>query len=140
MLRLMGINAVTVLSFVGAYGATAAGLLAQGAFLAALVVLFVVFTALWIKVEGSGTGSRDPMSRFGRIAAAFVVVAIAIPGLTLMPLFALQDHLPREAGVGEVIPGVMVILLASLALGALVNLAGLAITIVQALLLRARAR
>ena len=79
------------------------------------------------------------MSRLGRIAAAFLVVAIAIPGLTLMPLFSLQDQLPREVGVGEVIPGVMVILLASLALGALVNVAGVSITLGQALLRRLRA-
>lgn len=138
MLRLAGINTVAVLLFAGAYGATATGLLFQGAFLAALVVLFVALTALWIRIEGSGTGNRDPMSRLGRIAVGFLVVAIAVPGLTLMPLFALQDQLPREAGVGEVIPGVMVILLASLALGALVNVAGVAITVGQVLLRRLR--
>ena len=139
MLRLAGINTVAVLLFAGAYGATATGLLFQGAFLATLVVLFVALTALWIRIEGSGTGNRDPMSRLGRIAVGFLVVAIAGPGLTLMPLFALQDQLPREAGVGEVIPGVMVILLASLALGALVNVAGVSITVGQALLRRLRA-
>lgn len=140
MLRLAGINTVAVLLFAGAYGATATGLLFQGAFLAALVVLFVALTALWIRIEGSGTGSRDPMSRLGRIAVGFLVVAIGVPGLTLMPLFSLQDQLPREAGVGEVIPGVMVILLASLALGALVNVAGVSITVGQTLLRRLRAR
>jgi len=140
MLRLAGINTVAVLLFAGAYGATATGLLFQGAFLATLVVLFVALTALWIRIEGNGTGNRDPMSRLGRIAVGFLVVAIAVPGLTLMPLFALQDQLPREAGVGEVIPGVMVILLASLALGALVNVAGVSITVGQALLRRLRAR
>lgn len=138
MLRLAGINTVAVLLFAGAYGATATGLLFQGAFLATLVVLFVVVTALWMRIEGTGTGSRDPMSRLGRIAVGFLVVAIAVPGLTLMPLFALQAQLPREAGVGEVIPGVMVILLASLALGALVNVAGMSVAVGQALLRRLR--
>ena len=140
MMRLIGINTVAILLFAGAYGATAAGLLFQGAFLAALVVLFVTCTALWIRIEGSGPGSRDPMSRLGRIAVAFLVVAIAVPGLTLMPFFALQNQLPREAGVGEVIPGVMVILLVSLALGALVNVAGVAIAVGQALVRRLTAR
>jgi len=140
MLRLAGINTVAVLLFAGAYGATATGLLFQGTFLATLVVLFAALTALWIRIEGSGTGSRDPMSRLGRIAVGFLVVAIAVPGLTLMPLFALQDQLPREAGVREIIPGVMVILLASLALGALVNVAGVSVTVGQALLRRLRAR
>jgi len=140
VLRLAGINTVAVLLFAGAYGATATGLMFQGAFLATVVVLFVAVTALWIRIEGSGTGSRDPMSRLGRIAVGFLIVAIAVPGLTLMPLFALQAQLPREAGVGEVIPGVMVILLASLALGALVNVAGVSITAGQALFRRLRAR
>lgn len=138
MLRLAGINTVAVLLFAGAYGATATGLLFQGAFLTTLVVLFVALTALWIRIEGSGTGSRDPMSRLGRIAVGFLATAIAVPGLTLMPLFSLQDQLPREAGVGEVIPGVMVILLASLTLGALVNVAGVSVTVGQALLRRLR--
>lgn len=140
MLRLAGINTAAVLLFAAAYGATATGLLFQGAFLTTLVVLFVALTALWIRIEGSGTGSRDPMSRLGRIAVSFLVVAIGVPGLTLMPLFSLQDQLPREAGVREVIPGVMVILLASLALGALVNVAGVSITVGQAVLRRLRAR
>ena len=140
MLPLAGINTVAVLLFAGAYGATATGLLFQGAFLTTLVVLFVALTAQWIRIERSGTGSRDPMSRLGRIVVGFLVVAIAVPGLTLMPLFALQDQLPREAGVGEVIPGVMVILLASLALGALVNVAGVSFTVGQFLLRRVRRR
>lgn len=123
-----------------ARGARTTGLLFQEAFLATLVVLFVALTALWIRIDGRGTGSRDPMSRLGRIVVGFLVVAIAVPGLTLMPFFALQDQLPRETGVGEVIPGVMVILLASLALGALVNVAGVSFTVGQFLLRRVRRR
>ena len=65
---------------------------------------------------------------------------VAVPGLTLTPLFALQRQLPTEVGVEELIPGVMVILLASLALGALVNVAGVAITIGRTMVRRLRAR
>lgn len=140
MLPLAGINTVAVLLFAGAYGAAATHLLSQGAFLATLVVLFVALTAMWIRIERSGTRSQDPLSRLGRIVVGFLVVVIAVPGLTLMPLFALQGQLPREVGVGEVIPGVMVILLASLALGALVNVAGVSVAVGQALLRRLKAR
>lgn len=140
MLPLAGINTVAVLLFAGAYAAAATQLLSQGAFVTTLVVLFVALTAVWIRIERSGTRSQDPLSRLGRIAVGLLVVAIGVPGLTLMPLFALQGQLPEEVGVGDVIPGVMVILLASLALGALVNVAGVSFTVGQAVLRRLRAR
>jgi hypothetical protein len=140
MLPLAGINTVAVLLFAGAYGAAATGLLSQGAFVTTLVVLFVALTALWIRIERSSTRSQDVLSRLGRIAVGLLVAVIAVPGLTLMPLFALQGQLPEEVGVGDVIPGVMVILLASLVLGALVNVLGVSVMVGQALLRRLRGR
>jgi hypothetical protein len=140
VLALAGVNAIAVLLFSGAYVAAGAQLLSQGAFLAALVVLFVAATALWIRTEQHGARGRDVVGRIGRIAVGLVIAAIAVPGLALMPLFALQQQLPEEAGVAGVIPGVMVILLASLVLVALVNVAGIAYLTGSAVVRRLRAR
>ena len=125
MLALAGINALAAVAFASLYTAAAAHVLSQAAFLASLVVFFVALTALWVRVERSRPGARDPLSRLGRIAVGLLIVAIAVPGLGLMPLFSLQQQLPTESGLGQVIPGVMVIVLASLLLVTLVNVAGL---------------
>jgi hypothetical protein len=61
----------------------------------------------------------------GRVGGALVLTLIALPGLTLMPLFALKEALPAEAGLDDVVRPVMVLLLISLALVALVNIAGI---------------
>jgi hypothetical protein len=136
MLALGGINAVAILLFAGAYALAAAHVLSQGAFLTALVVLFGGFTALWVRSERRGTRSRDLLSRIGRIAVGFLIAAIAVPGLVLMPLFSLREQLPEEPGLDHILPGVMVILLASLALGALTNVAGIAFMLGQGLFRR----
>ena len=65
---------------------------------------------------------------------------VAVPGLVLMPLFSLREQLPEEAGLDHLLPGAMVILLASLALGALTNVAGVAFMLGQSLLRRLRSR
>jgi hypothetical protein len=140
MLALGGINALAILLFASAYGLAAARLLSQGAFLAALVVLFGAFTALWVRTERRSTRSRDLLSRVGRIGVGFLIAAIAVPGLFLMPLFSLREQLPEEAGVDVLLRGVMVILLASLALGALTNVAGIAFMLGQDLFRRLRGR
>jgi hypothetical protein len=140
MLALGGINALAILLFASAYGLAAARLLSQGAFLAALVVLFGAFTALWVRTERRSTRSRDLLSRVGRIGVGFLLAAIAVPGLVLMPLFSLREQLPEEAGVDVLLPGVMVILLASLALGALTNVAGIAFMLGQGVFRRLRGR
>ena len=125
MLALAGINALAAVVFASLYAAAAAYVMSQVAFLASLVVFFVALTALWVRVERSRPGARDPLSRLGRIAVGMLIVAIAVPGLGLMPLFSLQQQLPTESGLGQVIPGIMVIVLASLLLVTLVNVAGL---------------
>jgi hypothetical protein len=140
MLALAGINALAILLFAGAYGLAAARVLSQGAFLAALVVVFGAFTALWVRTERRSTRSRDVLSRVGRIGVGLLIAAIAVPGLVLMPLFSLREQLPEEAGVDVLIPGAMVILLASLALGALTNVAGIAFMLGQGLFRRLRRR
>lgn len=140
MLALAGINALAILLFAGAYALAAAHVLSQGAFLAALVVLFGASTALWVRMERGTRRSRDPLSRVGRIAVGFLIAAIAVPGLVLMPLFSLREQLPAEAGLDQLLPGVMVLLLASLALGALSNVAGIAFMLGQELFRRLRGR
>ena len=124
MLALAGMNALAAVAFASLYAAAGAHILSQAAFLTGLVVSFVATTALWVRVERSRPGPRDPLSRLGRIAVGLLIAAIAVPGLALMPLFALQQELPAESGLGQVIPGIMVVLLASLVLAALVNVAG----------------
>ena len=126
MLALAGMNAFAAVAFASLYAAAAAHVFSQAAFLASLVVFFIALTALWVRVERSRPGARDPLSRLGRIAVGLLIAAIAVPGLALMPLFSLQEQLPAESGLGEVIPGIMVVLLASLVLVALMNVAGLA--------------
>jgi hypothetical protein len=123
MLALTAVNVAGALIFGLLYAAAAARMLTQGAFLAALVVFFVAVSACWVHVERSR--ARDALSRVGRIGGALVLTLIALPGLTLMPLFALKEVLPAEAGLDDVVRPVMVLLLISLALVALVNIAGI---------------
>jgi hypothetical protein len=124
VLALAAMNATGALVFGLVYAAAAVRWLGQPAFLAALAVFFVAVTACWMRVERARGRHRDPLSRVGRIAGGLVLAVIAVPGLTLMPLFALHEALPPDAHVGEIIRPVMVLLLISLALVALVNVAG----------------
>jgi hypothetical protein len=117
-------NAAGAVVFGLLYAGAGARVLGQYAFVAALAVFFVAVTACWVHVERSRARARDPWSRVGRIAGGLLLAVIALPGLTLMPLFALQEALPPDAALGEVIRPVMVLLLISLALVALVNVAG----------------
>jgi hypothetical protein len=124
VLALTAINALGVAAFAVAY--TAAGLrwLSQGAFLVSLVVAFVAICALWVRTERSHAFGRTPLERLGRAAAGLVLVAVLAPGLLLTPIFALQPHIPEEAGAEHLIGRLMVLLLVSLALVAIVNVAG----------------
>lgn len=125
MLRLTGMNIAGALVFGLLYAAAAARWLTQGAFLAGLVVFFVAVSACWLRIERSHGRHRDVLSRLGRVAAALVLTVIALPGVTLMPLFALKEGLPAEAALEDVIRPVMVLLLISLGLVALMNVVGL---------------
>jgi hypothetical protein len=140
VLKLAGLNALAILLFLGAYALAAAHWLSQGAFLTALVVVFGASTMLWVRTEQGTAGHRDPLSRLGRIAVGFLIAAITVPALVLMPLFSLREQLPEEAGLDHLLPGAMVILLASLALGALTNVAGIAFMLGQGMWLRLRNR
>lgn len=124
MLRLAGLNAIGIATFGLIYAAAAKRMLTQGAFLAGLVVCFVGLTALWVRTERSSGPTRDVLSRAGRISAGLVLAAITVPGVVLMPLFFINEYVPPEAGVAAILGPVMFILLTSLALVALVNVAG----------------
>ena len=124
MLALTGMNVAGVAVFASIYAAAGARLLNPAAFLASLVVFFIAVTALWVRVERPRGRLRDPVSRLGRIAGALVLTLVAVPGLVLMPLFALKEGLPAEAGLDDAIRPAMVLLLVSLVLVALTNVAG----------------
>jgi len=116
------------------YAAAAKRLLTQGAFLAGLVVCFVGLTALWVQAERSRGPARDALSRAGRIAGGLALATMAVPGVILMPLFFLNEYLPSEAGLAEMLGPVMFILLISLVLILLVNVAGVLALGVSAIL------
>lgn len=134
MLVLGGLNALGIAVFGLIYAAAAKRLLTQGAFLTGLVVCFVGLTALWVRTERSRGPGRDALSRAGRISAGLVLATVAVPGVILMPLFFLNEHLPAEAGLAEMLGPVMFILLAALALVLLVNVAGVLALGVSAML------
>lgn len=124
MLALIGANAVAVLLFGTLYVVAGADWLSQGAFLACLVVLFALVTALWLRAERAQGGQRDPLARFGRIAFSLLVVVLATPSLVLMPVFWLESQLPAEAGLKPAVRGIMIVVLIALTLTVLVNLVG----------------
>lgn len=124
MLALSAINALGVAAFAAAYAAAGLRWLSQGAFLVSVIVAFVAICALWVRTERSHAVGRTPLERLGRATAGLVLVAILAPGLLLTPLFALQPHIPEQAGAEHLIGRLMVLLLVSLALVAIVNMAG----------------
>jgi hypothetical protein len=140
MLILGALNATGVGAFGLIYAAAAKRLLNQGAFLAGLALCFVGLTVLWVRTERSRGPARDVLSRAGRIGGGLVLAAIAVPGVVLMPLFFINEYVPPEAGVAGILGPVMFILLASLALVALVNVAGVVFLAGSAIVRRLRAR
>jgi hypothetical protein len=124
MLALAVVNGMAMAAFAAIYGAGALRALSRPAFLAALLVVFVGAVLLWVRVEGQRARGADVVSRIGRGAAGLVLAVLGLPVLVLMPLFALQPHLPADAGLDHVIARTMVLLLIALALLVLVNLVG----------------
>lgn len=125
MLTLIGVDALGAVLFAIAHAAGAQQVLSPLALLAVLLVCFAGVTALWMRVEGAPARQGGALGHLGRMAAGFAAVAIGVPGLVLMPLFALQQQLPSTAGIEGVIAPAMVILLKSLVLVALVNVVGM---------------
>ena len=133
MLALAGINALGLALFVAVYVGAALRWLSHGAFLAAVVVVLGALTALWVRVEGRGAGTRGPLERIGRAAAALLLVVALGPIAVLMPLFALDAQLPPEAGLAHTISRTMVLLLVSIALVVVCNVGGVLVQMVVAM-------
>src|SRR5262245_18178825 len=97
--------------------------MSQAAFVSCLAVLFMVVTALWMRVEAHHR-HLQPARRLGRVAGGLVAVVIAVPVVVLMPVLWLDAQLPAEAGLRARRGAVMVVLLVSLVLTVLANVAG----------------
>lgn len=124
MLWLIGTDAVVALVFAALYAGAGSRWMTQGAFLAGLVVFFVASIALWLRVEQTGSGGRDVITRIGRGSFALVVTVVGLPALVLAPLLGLEAGLPPVAGFADVVRPAMVLLLISLLWTVAVNLAG----------------
>jgi hypothetical protein len=124
MMALAATNAVGVVLFSVLYAVAGANWLPHPAFLACLVILFGLVTAVWIGVEDRQGRGRGAVARLGRVAFGLVVVALIAPTATLMPLFWLDSRLPADAGLNAMLAPIMTIVLIALALIALVNVVG----------------
>lgn len=123
MLALAAANLVGLLLFATLYIVAGARYLPQRAFLACLVILFVMATGLWLRVEARHRG-LDPLRRLRRLTGGLVIVLIGAPALLLMPVFWLESVLPEEAGMRPVLAPLMSVMLISLALTVAVNVVG----------------
>src|SRR5262245_4447539 len=112
--------------------------MSQAAFLACLVVLFALVTALWLRVEGHQR-HLQPAGRVGRVVASLAAVVIAVPIAVLAPVFWLDAQLPVEAGLHTRRGAVMVVVLIALVLNLLVNVAGRVRIAARFILARGRA-
>lgn len=116
-------NAVGAVLFGTLYTVAGAGLLSQVGFLACLVALFGLVTALWVRIEARH-GGRDALARFGRAAFGLAAVVLATPIVVLMPLFWFDTQLPTDAGLRPLLAPIMTVVLISLVLVVLTNVAG----------------
>ena len=116
-------NVVGVILFATLYAVAGAGYLSRGAFVACLALLFGLVTALWVRVEARHR-ALAPLSRAGRAIAGLLLVVIAVPGVVLTPLFWVESKLPPDAGFNTVLAPVMALVLISLALVLIANVAG----------------
>jgi hypothetical protein len=123
VLALAAANLVGLLLFATLYIVAGARYLPQRAFLACLVILFVMATGLWLRVEARHRG-LDPLRRLRRLTGGLVIVLIGAPALLLMPVFWLESVLPEEAGMRPVLAPLMSVMLISLALTVAVNVVG----------------
>jgi hypothetical protein len=123
MLALAATNAVGVVLFGTLYAMAGARVLSQFAFLACLLVLFTLMTGLWVRTEARHRGLAV-VRRFARIVFGLLVVVAVTPALVLAPLFWLDEQLPPEIGLHAARGGVMALVLVTLILVVLMNLAG----------------
>ena len=123
MVALAATNVVGVVLFGAVYTLAGARRLSQAAFVTCLALVFGLVTALWTRTEARHR-TLHPLGRLGRAVVGFLAVIVVVPGVVLMPLFWLEDLLPPEVGLTSVLGPVMALVLISLALVALTNIAG----------------
>jgi hypothetical protein len=132
MLALAAANAVGVVLFGTLYAVAGARVLSQVGFLVCLVVLFVLVTSLWVRVERRHA-ALGPLRRLGRVIAGLVIVVVAIPVVVLLPAFWLDRELPPDAEFTRLLGPMMTVVLISLALMVLVNAVGTLVAIGRAM-------
>jgi hypothetical protein len=135
MLALAAVNAIGVVLFGTLYAVAGGRVLSQVAFLTCLVVLFVLATAVWIRTEARHR-SLGPLRRVERIVVGLLLVVVVTPGAVLAPLFWLDEQIPNEVGLHAARGGVMALVLITLVLVALMNVAGAFVVIGRAVLAR----
>lgn len=124
MLPLLVVNVLGALSFGSLYALAGLRRISHDLFLTALTLLFVLLTGLWVRAERQAGAGVPPFRRLGRVVLALAATVVGVPAAVLAPLGSLEGALP-PALQGELhLPAVLVLLLASLALVALANLAG----------------
>ena len=123
MLALAAANAVGVVLFGTLYAVAGARVLSQGAFLACLAVLFALITALWVRTEARHR-ALGAWRRIGRGVVSLVSVIVLTPAAVLMPIFWLDEQIPREAGLHDARGGIMALVLITLVLVVVVNVVG----------------
>jgi hypothetical protein len=123
MVALAATNIVGVVLFAAVYATAGARLMSQMAFLVCLLVIFALVTTLWVRVEARHR-TLEPLRRVGRVAAGLLIVVVVVPGLVLMPAFWLDSLLPPETGFTRYLAPLMTLVLISLVLMVLVNVAG----------------
>ncbi|MGH6691830.1 MAG: hypothetical protein ACREF4_14260 [Gammaproteobacteria bacterium] len=123
VVALAATNLVGVILFGTVYALAGARRLSQTAFVACLVLVFGLVTALWVRTEARHAAIH-PLGRLGRGVAGLLAVMLIAPAAVLMPLFWLDEILPREVGFSSLLGPVMALVLISLALVALTNLVG----------------
>lgn len=133
MFALTVTNAVGVVLFGALYAVAGAGRLSQAGFLTCLGVLFALVTGLWVRTESRHRG-LEPLQRLGRVAIGLATVMIGMPVVVLMPLFWLDTQLPADAGLNRLLAPTMTLVLVSLVLVVLVNVAGAVVAVGAALL------
>lgn len=138
MLALAAVNVLGAVVFAGLYAASAAAQLSPGAFLAALTLVFVGVTAIWVRVERRSR-ALDPLLRVGRGAMGLLAVVIGLPVVVLMPLFWLEGQLPLEVVPALHLGPVMALLLVAVALVVAVNTAGAIVAVALGIACRWRA-
>ena len=131
MVALTATNVVGAMLFGAVYATAGAHLMPQGAFLACLGVIFVLVTALWVRVEARHR-ELGFLRRLGRVAAGLVLTVLVVPGVVLMPTFWLENQLPEDAGFSRFLAPIMTLVLIAVALVLVVNVVGGVIALARA--------